>query len=161
MTIRSYHYQISGFLGDCEAINQFLSTKPFFHPGWFLLNIINILCRSVGQVSHITHYLILFSTFIYLQTVFVNNPILGSFILLAIFLHNIENGLGCCLGGLVAISLELLLGLHPRDLLHSGLPTFNGALIGCVLPTIYSLLLPDSNQPLQLWLALLIGSSAR
>jgi urea transporter len=92
----------------------------------------------------------------------VNNPFLSLLILISIALSNIEAGLGCCLGGLVATATELLLGLHPWSLVENGVAPFNGALIGSVIPSLYPLLFPHASDcTMDMWMAVLIGAVAR
>ena len=92
------------------------------------------------------------------QTIFVNNPFLGLLILVSILLGHVQAGLGCALGGLIATLTELILGLHPQSMWNSGVASFNGSLLGTVLPSLFSLV---SNNEAHLWVAVCFGSFAR
>jgi len=86
----------------------------------------------------------------------VNNPFLSIIILVAIFISNVEAGVGCFLGGLVATVTELALGLHPWSLVENGVAPFNGALIGSVIPSLYPLLNLDAADPLLVIMAAVV-----
>lgn len=129
------------YLGDCAIVDSYLRTRPVCNLRWFPLHFINIFLRSVGQPC------------------FVNNPLCAFFILLAIFMLNWEVGLGCVLGGSVATITELLLGLHPWDMVMNGAAPLNGVLVG----TVISIVFPGMNggeRTAQMWIAIVIGSVA-
>ena len=82
--------------------------------------------------------------------------------MVAIFISNVEAGVGCFLGGLVATVTELALGLHPWSLVENGVAPFNGALIGSVIPSLYPLLNLDAADPLLVIMAAVVmGAVAR
>jgi len=129
------------YLGDCTSVTQILKKKPLDLSLWGFAHFSNIFLRSVGQ------------------TVFVNNPVLSFLILVGITFSWPESGLGCAVGGVLATLTELCLGLHPWSLVESGVAPFNGALVGCVLPSLYPLL-HGTGHAAGLWLAVCLGSVA-
>ena len=96
----------------------------------------------------------------HLQPAFVNNPLLGLVILAALFLYDVEVGLGCLLGGLTATLVELLVGLHPWADLANGVSCFNGVLVGTVIPILYPAFY-NTDRSVAMWLAILGGSIVR
>ena len=106
-------------------------------------------------------YLEVGSSFKVFQTVFVSNPFLGAFILLAIFISSFDAGLACSLGGIVATVVELLFQLHPWSLVENGVAPFNGALVGSVVGSLYPVFLIDYISKNEMFLAVAIGGTAR
>ena len=96
--------------------------------------------------------------FVLFQTVFVSNPFLGLLILLSIFITDMRAGAGCAIGGLIATLTDHFLGLHPQSLADNGVSSFNGSLLGTVLPALFSLV---SDNQTQLWIAVCFGAFAR
>ena len=45
----------------------------------------------------------------------------------------------CCLGGFIATMADYLLGLHPLVMVENGVSSFNGSLVGTVLPALFHL----------------------
>jgi len=131
------------YLGDCTAVQSSLHGKPLTSPVWFLAQATNIIARSVGQ------------------TVFVNNPLLSLIILLAMFLCDLRIGLCCCLGSTMATITELIVRIHPWNMVENGVAAFNGGLIGSVIPALHPLLIPDSRNPdTEIIVCVVIGSVA-
>ena len=91
----------------------------------------------------------------------MNNPLLGSLILAALFFSNMKIGFGCLLGGVVATASEFLFDLHPWELLENGVAPFNGALLGSVVTSLYPILLPEASSEVPLWIAVIVGAVSR
>ena len=91
------------------------------------------------------------------QPAFVNNPLLGAIILAGLFLYDVEVGLGCILGGMTATLTDLVLSLHPLPDLNAGVASFNGVLVGTVIPILFPVFnhLPRSTE---MWLAIFVGA---
>ena len=130
------------YLGDCPVVTTYLADKPVASIKWAPLHTFNIFLRAVGQPA------------------FVNNPLLGLVILAALFVFDVEVGLGCMLGGLTATVVELVVGLHPWADLASGVACFNGVLVGTVIPILYPAFY-DADRTLAMWLAVFGGSIVR
>ena len=87
----------------------------------------------------------------------MNNPLLGAIILAGLFLYEVEVGLGCILGGVTATLTDLALSLHPLPDLNAGVASFNGVLVGTVIPILFPVFnhLPRSTE---MWLAIFVGA---
>jgi len=125
------------YLGDSRVLKHILKEKSENSMSWSVVNFFDNYYRSLGE------------------TVFVNNPFLGILILVSIFIGHAKAGLGCALGGLIATLTDQVLGLHPRSMLDSGVSSFNGSLLGTVLPALFHLV---SDQESKLWVAVCFGS---
>ena len=68
-----------------------------------------------------------------------------------------EVGLGCILGGVTATLTDLALSLHPLPDLNAGVASFNGVLVGTVIPILFPVFnhLPRSTE---MWLAIFVGA---
>ena len=88
----------------------------------------------------------------------MNNPFLGLLFLVAITIGNLEAGLGCFVGGLISTLLDFVLGLHPPSQVDNGVSSFNGSLIGTVLPALFFL---TQATVTQLWMGVCFGSFIR
>ena len=62
-------------------------------------------------------------------------------------------------GGLIANLADYLLGLHPLAMVENGVSSFNGSLIGTVLPALFHLVSGVSQA--ELWITVCIGSLVR
>ena len=51
------------------------------------------------------------------------------------------------LGGLIATGADFLLGLHPMAMVENGVSSFNGSLVGTVLPALFHLVSGISPPP--------------
>jgi len=120
------------------VVTSYLNDKDVYSR-WFLPINLNIFLRAVGQPA------------------FVNNPLLGLLILVAIFLFNWQVGLGCILGGGVATLTEVVLGLHPWDLVGNGVCSFNGVLVGTVISILYPGVY-GVERSTGMWVAIVIGA---
>jgi len=127
------------YLGDCAVVDTYLSTKPLTNPLWAIAHFFNCFLRAVGQPA------------------FVNNPLLGLIIWIALFLPHWTIGVGCLLGGGVATITELILGLHPWDLVRNGVAPFNGVLVGTVTSALYPAVYSKEMFP-GLWIAIVLGA---
>jgi len=123
------------YLGDSRILKQILKVKSENNICWAIVNFLDNYYRSLGE------------------TVFVNNPFLGMLILVSIFIGHAKAGLGCALGGLIATMTDQFLGLHPQSMLDSGVSSFNGSLLGTVLPALFHLVSDQGHgQESKLWL---------
>jgi len=127
------------YLGDCKIFNKYLKKKAKYSKIWSIFKFVDIFFRSLGE------------------TVFVNNPFLGLLILVAIFIGHTKAGIGCAVGGLIATLTDYCLGLHPTYMVDNGVSSFNGSLLGTVLPALFSLV---SDNEVHLWVAVCFGSFA-
>jgi len=91
----------------------------------------------------------------------VNNPFLGGLILIALCFADVKVGIGCFLGGTIATASEFLLDLHPWNLIENGVAPFNGALLGSVITSLYSIILAEAASETLMWLAIVAGAFAR
>ena len=146
------------YLGDCSVVSQFLSNKPLLSLKWTPLHTINIFLRAVGQVSDSCVKIVL--NYFLSQPAFVNNPLLGAIILAGIFLFDGVVGAGCVLGGITATLTDLLLGLHPLGDLNNGVVSFNGVLVGTVIPILFPVFYDVDRSPV-LWSAIFVGAITR
>jgi len=129
------------YLGDSRILKQILKVKSENNICWAIVNFLDNYYRSLGE------------------TVFVNNPFLGMLILVSIFIGHAKAGLGCALGGLIATMTDQFLGLHPQSMLDSGVSSFNGSLLGTVLPALFHLVSDQGHeQESKLWVAVCFGS---
>jgi len=125
------------YLGDCNVLNKFLKKKPNKNPLWSSLWFLNVFFRSIGQ------------------TVFVNNPFLGLLFLIAITIGDLKAGLGCAVGGFISTLADFILGLHPSGQVDTGVSSFNGSLIGTVLPALFFLV---QASEVELWVGVCFGA---
>ena len=143
------------YLGDCTVVTSYLKDKPLISLKWSPIHVINIFLRAVGQVKmkSCQYYRKMFN----FQPAFVNNPLLGAIILAGLFLYEVEVGLGCILGGMTATLTDLVLSLHPLPDLNAGVASFNGVLVGTVIPILFPVFnhLPRSTE---MWLAIFVGA---
>ena len=130
------------FLGHCPVITNYLSNRPLTSPTWALAHGVNTFLRAVGQPA------------------FVDNPLLGLLILIAIFLPHPHVGAGCILGGGLATATELLVGLHPWGLVSNGVCAFNGVLTGTVIPILFPLFYGENHNVTHMWVAIAFGAIA-
>jgi len=129
------------FLGHCPVVTAYLAAHPYTSsPACFLAHAANTFLRAVGQPA------------------FVDNPLLGLLILLAIFLPHPQVGLGCLLGGGLATLTELVMGLHPWALVSNGVAAFNGVLVGTVIPILFPLFYGEAHNPAGMWVAVAVGA---
>lgn len=91
----------------------------------------------------------------------MNNPLLGAIILAAIFVFDVEVGAGCVLGGVTATLTDLTLGLHPLPDLNAGVPSFNGVLVGTVIPILFPAKYHGVGRSPTLWASVFVGAIAR
>ncbi|MGD1917927.1 MAG: urea transporter [Pleurocapsa sp.] len=96
-------------LGTMQQLNQRLENQPF-------LDFINYNLRGIGQV------------------IFVNNPISGLLILLALFIQSPWVGLMSLIGVVSSTASAIALGLN-RDTIRNGIFGYNGILVGAALAT--------------------------
>ena len=62
----------------------------------------------------------------------------------------------------MATITELLVRIHPWNMVENGVAAFNGGLIGSVIPALHPLLIPDSRNPdTEIIVCVVIGSVAR
>jgi len=127
------------YLGDCTTLNRYLKKRAKYSKIWSIVKFADTFFRSLGE------------------TVFVNNPFLGLLILIAIFIGHTKAGIGCVVGGLIATLTDYSLGLHPPYMVDNGVSSFNGSLLGTVLPALFSLV---SDNEVHLWVAVCFGSFA-
>lgn len=132
----------SVFLGHCPVVTEYLSTRPASSLPWVAAHGINTFLRAVGQPA------------------FVDNPLLGLLILIAIFLPHPQVGLGCILGGGLATVTELVLGLHPWGLVTNGVAAFNGVLVGTVIPILFPLFYGAEHHTIPMWVCVGLGGVA-
>lgn len=77
--------------GDCSVIDQYLLDKPVISWKWFIPHYLNTLFRAIGQPA------------------FVNNPLSGLLITMAVFLVPDKTiGFGMILGGSIATLGEMV-----------------------------------------------------
>ena len=149
------------YLGDCNAVHKYLKEREKKSSNklvWKFLRFGEVFFRSLGQVRVRYQNALKQQQFVLFQTVFVNNPSLGLLILLSIFITDVKAGVGCAVGGLIATLTDHFLGLHPQSLVDNGVSSFNGSLLGTVLPALFSLV---SDNQTQLWIAVCFGAFAR
>ena len=96
-------------IGTLQHWNRQLEQAP-------TLDFINSILRGIGQV------------------IFINNPISGLLILLALFIQSPWVGWMGLLGVLISTTTALLLGLD-RDTIRNGIFGYNGLLVGAALGT--------------------------
>ena len=60
--------------------------------------------------------------------------------------------------GFIATLTDHLLGLHPSAMVDCGVNSFNGSLLGTVLPALFHLV---SDNEVHLWVAVCLGAFAR
>ena len=103
------------FTGTVEPLDRWVATKPC--PVRFL----NACCRGFGQ------------------PIFLNNPISGLIIMVALFVQNPWQAL-CGILGLVVAQLTAMAMRQPRGGVDSGGVAFQGLLTGLVIPALTGLL---------------------
>jgi len=130
------------FLGHCPIVTSYLAGRPLTSPTWAFAHGLNTFLRAVGQPA------------------FVDNPLLGLLILIAIFLPHPHVGAGCILGGGLATATELLVGLHPWGLVTNGVCAFNGVLTGTVIPILFPLFYGENHNVAHMWVAIAFGAIA-
>ena len=130
------------FLGHCPIVTSYLANRPLSSPTWAFSHGVNTFLRAVGQPA------------------FVDNPLLGLLILIAIFLPHPHVGAGCILGGGLATATELLVGLHPWGLVSNGVCAFNGVLTGTVIPILFPLFYGENHNVTHMWIAIAFGAIA-
>jgi len=130
------------FLGHCPIVSSYLASRPLTSPAWAFAHGLNTFLRAVGQPA------------------FVDNPLLGLLILIAIFLPHPHVGAGCILGGGLATATELLVGLHPWGLVTNGVCAFNGVLTGTVIPILFPLFYGENHNVAHMWVAIAFGAIA-
>ena len=130
------------FLGHCPIVTSYLASRPLTSPTWAFAHSLNTFLRAVGQPA------------------FVDNPLLGLLILIAIFLPHPHVGAGCILGGGLATATELLVGLHPWGLVSNGVCAFNGVLTGTVIPILFPLFYGENHNVAHMWVAIAFGAIA-
>jgi len=97
------------FLGDCSVIDKYLIDKPLAGK-WFIAHFLNVLLRSVGQVTKFKFIAKYMSSISWLlQLAFVNNPIGGLLVVGVLFARQWEIAVGTLLGGAVATIAEMVI----------------------------------------------------
>ena len=76
-------------------------------------------------------------------------------------MFDVEVGAGCVLGGVTATLTDLALGLHPLPDLNAGVASFNGVLVGTVIPILFPAKYYGVGRSPTLWASVFVGAIAR